>query len=143
MRAGAVLTYDYHRKTSDDALYGASLQDKITLTFGKGSTEDARNVDVMLFSGANRRPAGPFEDMTGNPVLILFLEHHVETLAQLLHANPRYLKDTIRAALRDKAHVEKADLTVQEKVLPGWQIRIEPVKDDPNKVRMNGLGAMT
>jgi len=140
---GEVLTYDYHRKTSNDALYGPSFQDKITLTIDKGSTGTTRTVAVMLFSGANRQPAGPFEDMSGNPLLTLFLEHHIQILSQLYHANPRYLKDAIRAAFRDKAEVDQTEVSVGGRSVPGWKVEITPFKDDPNKARMNGLDTMT
>ncbi|CAM5767235.1 hypothetical protein LMIY3S_02093 [Labrys miyagiensis] len=140
---GEVLTYDYHRKTSNDTLYGPSFEDKIKLTIDKGATEGTRTVDVVLFSGTHRQPAGPFEDMSGNPILSLFLEHHIEVLSQLYHANPRYLKNAIRAALREKANVDKADVPVGGKSVAGWRVRISPFKDDPNKARMNGLDTMT
>ena len=39
---------------------------------GKASGE--RNVRVEMFSAERRKAAGPFEGMTGNPVLSLFLE---------------------------------------------------------------------
>ena len=40
-----------------------------------------RNINVQMFSGQNRFPAGPFEDMPGNPVMSLFLEHHLRISA--------------------------------------------------------------
>jgi hypothetical protein len=141
--AGEVLTYDYHRKTSNDTLYGPSFQDKIKLTVDKGASSDTRTIAVDLFSGANRRAAGPFENMTGNPILSLFLEHHIDVLSDLFHANPRYLKNAIRAAFRDKATIDKADVTVGGHAMPGWRVRIAPFKDDPNGARMNGLDTMT
>lgn len=139
---GGVLTYAYHRKTSDQALYGPSIEDRISLAIRAGKTDATRTVDVALFSGANRRAAGPFEDMSGNPILSLFLEHHVDVLARMLQANPRYLKNTIRAALRDKAVVAKIDKTIAGKAVSGWSVEITPFKDDPNKARMKGLDVM-
>jgi len=140
---GEVLTYDYHRIASNPALYGPTFRDTIKLTIDKGSSNETRTIKVDLFSGANRRPAGPFEDMSGNPILSLFLEHHIEVLSQIYHANPRYLKNAIRAAFRDKAEIDEAKVMVDGKPLPGWRVQITPFKDDPNKARLNGLDAMT
>ena len=100
-RPGATLSYRYTRKSANEALYGPSFEDRIRLHIEKGDTEATRTVRVELFGRERRRAAGPFEDVSSNPVLMLFLEHHVEQLSRIVHANPRYLKNGIRAALRD------------------------------------------
>ena len=140
--ANQVLTYAYHRKSADDKLYGASFEDTIRLTLDKGETPQTRTVKVQLFSGANRRAAGPFENMSGNPVLSLFLEHHIGVLAESYRANPRYFKTAIRVALRDKAEVKPAEIPFEGRVLPGWRVTIQPFSDDPNKARLNGLDTL-
>ena len=140
---GDVLTYAYSRKTADDAKYGRSFSDTIALTIAAGDKADSRTVSAMMFSGANGRPAGPFPDMTGNPLLSLFLENHIGALSQQLHANPRYLKNAIRAGLRDKAEIVEAPVAVEGRSLPGWHIRMTPFRDDANKGRMLGLDAMS
>ncbi|MDT3380237.1 hypothetical protein RNI52_23140 [Labrys neptuniae] len=137
-----VLTYAYHRKSADDKLYGASFDDTIRLTLDKGETEQTRTVQVQLFSGAHRRAAGPFENMSGNPVLSLFLEHHIGVLAEAYQANPRYFKTAIRTALRDKAEVKPAEIPFEGRSLPGWRVSIQPFSDDPNKARLNGLDTL-
>jgi hypothetical protein len=142
-KMGEVLTYDYHRNTSNDTLFGPSFADKIKLTIDKGSSDSTRTITVDLFSGSNRRAAGPFENMTGNPILSLFLEHHIDVLSDIYHANPRYLKNAIREALRDKATIDKTDVTVGGHSTPGWRVRITPFKGDPNSASMNGLDTMT
>ncbi|MGJ4859413.1 hypothetical protein AB4037_11865 [Labrys sp. KB_33_2] len=140
--ANQVLTYAYHRKSADDKLYGASFEDTIRLTLDKGETPQTRTVKVQLFSGANRRAAGPFENMSGNPVLSLFLEHHIGVLAESYRANPRYFKTAIRVALRDKAEVKPAEIPFEGRALPGWRVTIQPFSDDPNKARLNGLDTL-
>jgi hypothetical protein len=79
-RPGDVLNYSYSRKTSDDGKFGPSFSDRIRLTIEKGEKAESRTVEVQLFTGANRRAAGPFLDMTGNPLLSLFLENHIGVL---------------------------------------------------------------
>ncbi|QEN86339.1 hypothetical protein FZC33_09250 [Labrys sp. KNU-23] len=140
--ANQVLTYAYHRKSADDKLYGASFEDTIRLTLDKGETPQTRTVKVQLFSGSNRRAAGPFENMSGNPVLSLFLEHHIGVLAESYRANPRYFKTAIRVALRDKAEVKPAEIPFEGRTLPGWRVTIQPFSDDPNKARLNGLDTL-
>ena len=109
-RPGATLSYRYTRKSANEA-----------------------------FGRERRRAAGPFEDVSSNPVLMLFLEHHVEQLSRSVHANPRYLKNAIRAALRDKYRIEAGESSVDGRPVKTWRVLIAPFVDDPNKARMNGL----
>ena len=109
-RPGATLSYRYTRKSANEA-----------------------------FGRERRRAAGPFEDVSSNPVLMLFLEHHVEQLSRSVHANPRYLKNAIRAALRDKYRIEAGESSVDGRPVKTWRVLIAPFIDDPNKARMTGL----
>ena len=142
-KPGDVLTYAYSRRTADEAQYGPAFEDEIRLTVAKGSTEATRTVDAELFSGARRRPAGPFADMIGNPVLSLMLEQNIEGLSKQLGGNPRYFKTAIRTALRDSAAVVPDMVRVGNRSEAGWRISITPFKDDPQKARMRGLDALT
>jgi hypothetical protein len=136
------LVYDYRQTNTNPQLFGPDVTDSIRLTVDPSPKADARTLRVQLFTGARHRAAGPFENVTGNPVLSLFLEHHVQALAQQLHANPRYLKNAIRAALRDKAAVTATEVTIAGRTLPGWRVRITPFVADPNKARMAGLDGL-
>jgi hypothetical protein len=138
-RPGATLSYRYTRKSANDALYGPSFEDRIRLHIEKGDAEATRTVRVELFGRERRRAAGPFEDVSANPVLMLFLEHHLEQLSRSVHANPRYLKNAIRAALRDKYRIEAGESSVDGRPVKTWRVLIAPFIDDPNKARMNGL----
>ena len=138
-RPGATLSYRYSRKSANEALYGPSFEDRIRLHIEKGDAEATRTVRVELFGRERRRAAGPFEDVSANPVLMLFLEHHLEQLSRSVHANPRYLKNAIRAALRDKYRIEAGESLVDGRPVKTWRVLIAPFIDDPNKARMNGL----
>ena len=142
-RPGDVLSYSYSRKTVDDAKFGPSFDDQIRLTVAAGDKPASRTLEVQLFSGGNRRPAGPFPNMTGNPILSLFLEHHVGRLSTQFYANSRYLKNAVRAGLRDKAEVTQTKIEVNGRSVAGWHVRMTPFRDDANKARMLGLDTLT
>jgi hypothetical protein len=142
-QSGATLTYRYARKASDEALFGPSFDDRIRLKLENGAAAGNRTVEVDMFSGSHHRPAGPFEDVSSNPVLLLFLENHVVELSQRLAANPRYLKNAIRAALRDRAVIEAAEITFGGKPLAARRITITPFAEDPNRARLKGLETLT
>jgi hypothetical protein len=96
-----------------------------------------------MFSGANRFPAGPFEDMPGNPVMTLFLEHHLGDLARVLSANPRYIKNAIRKGLRENATVTPTQIDYKGRKVDAWRIETQPFLGDKMKERMRGLDNLT
>jgi len=141
---GSTITYDYIRRSGiAKGPFGAPLQDQITIKVEPGKQADARDMQVEMFSGLNRRPAGPFEDMTGNPVVPLFLENHVMALSKVLEANPRYLKLAIRKGLREKATVTPVKVPFDGKEVDGWRIEMKPFEGDAMGERMRGLDTLT
>lgn len=141
---GSTITYDYFRRSGiAKGPYGPPLSDTIVFKVDQSKVADARDIRVEMFSGFNRVPAGPFEDMPGNPVISLFLENHLKGLAKLLEANPRYLKNAIRKGLRDKAEVTPTKVTFQGREVDGWRVVTKPFEGDPLTDRMRGMANMT
>lgn len=141
-KPGDTLSYAYSRKVTDAEL-GPSFDDRIRLMIEPGPGGDARDVRVDFFSVERHHAAGPFEGVTTNPVLMLFLENHLVDLSGRLKGNPRYLKNAIRSALRDRARVETADISVDGRTLKGWRITVKPFEGDANATRMRGLESLT
>lgn len=141
---GATLTYAYLRRSGiSKGPFGPPLDDTIKLGIEPGKTADSRDIRVQMFSGANRFPAGPFEDMPGNPVMTLFLEHHLIDLARVLMANPRYIKNAIRKGLRDNATVTPTQIDYKGRKVDAWRIETKPFIDDKMKERMRGFENLT
>lgn len=140
---GTPLIYRYNRMVSDPEL-GPTFSDRIGLLVEASASGDAaRDVKVDFFSGERHRAAGPFEGVSTNPVLMIFLENHVADLAGRLKGNPRYFKNAIRAALMDSTTVAPAELTVDGQTYAGWRITVRPFMNDANASRMRGLDALT
>ena len=142
--AGSVITYDYLRRSGiANGPYGPPLNDEIKLTIEPGNKEDNRTVKVQMFSGSYRVPAGPFPDMTTNPVVLLFLENHLKGLAGLMEGNPRYFKNAIRKGLREGATVTATQIEFKGKKVEGWRIVTKPFQGDPQAERMRGFDSLT
>ena len=141
---GSTMTYNYLRRSGiSGGPFGAPLQDTVALKIEPGKSPDARDIQVTMFSGLNRVPAGPFEDMAGNPVVSLFLENHLRALAKVLEANPRYLKLAIRRGLREKATVTPTKVAFDGRTVDGWRVVTKPFEGDAMTQRMRGLDDLT
>jgi hypothetical protein len=141
---GSTITYNYLRRSGiSGGPFGAPLQDTVALKIEPGKSPDARDIRVTMFSGLNRVPAGPFEDMAGNPVVSLFLENHLRALAKVLEANPRYLKLAIRRGLREKATVTPTKVEFDGRTVEGWRVVTKPFEGDAMTQRMRGLDDLT
>ncbi len=141
---GSTITYNYLRRSGiSGGPFGAPLQDTVALKIEPGKSPEARDIRVTMFSGLNRVPAGPFEDMAGNPVVSLFLENHLRALAKVLEANPRYLKLAIRRGLREKATVTPTKVEFDGRTVEGWRVVTKPFEGDAMTQRMRGLDDLT
>lgn len=141
--AGTTLTYGYLRRSGiAKGPFGPLLDDTIKLKIDAAAKPEDRNIRVEMFSGTNRFPAGPFEDMSGNPVIPLFLENHLKSLARVLEANPRYLKLAIRKGLREKATVTPVKVPYQGQEVDGWRVETRPFEGDGMAERMRGMDTM-
>ena len=139
---GAKLHYSYV-KTVADPSYGTGFKDEVVLTLAAGDDAQSRTTEMQLFSGANRKPAGPFRSDKQNPVLLVIFEENVQELSKLFKANPRYLKNAIRKAWRDNAKIEPAQDTIGGKTVAVTRISVTPFVNDAEADKMEGLQAMT
>ncbi|MCW2315569.1 hypothetical protein M2322_001103 [Rhodoblastus acidophilus] len=136
LKPGDGVDYSYSFRSADPNLFGPSFDDRIGLRVEPGAAPDKKKVAVEMFSAERRRAAGPFEDMSGNPLLSLMLEENLQRLAAVFQANPRYIKTAIRLALRDAA-------ATPDSAGDSWRVEVAPFKNDPHKARMHGLDTLT
>ena len=140
--AGSTITYSYSKKTTEPA-FGPSFDDHISMKLDAGADPTRRTVEVKMFSGVHAKPAGPFDSVEQNPVLLLVLEENVQEFSKMFKANPRYLKNAIRKAWRDDAKIVATDVMVDGKSVPGTRITVTPFVNDPETDKMLGLEGAT
>ena len=136
--AGAKLRYSFE-KTTVDASLGTPFKDEVVLTLAAGEDAQSRTTEMQLFSGANRKPAGPFRSDQQNPILLVILENNVQELSTLFKANPRYIKNAIRKAWRDNSRIEQAQDEIDGKSIAVTRITVTPFVNDAESDRMKGL----
>ena len=136
--AGTKLRYTFEKTTADPSL-GTPFKDEVVLTLGPGEDAKSRTTEMQLFSGVNRKPAGPFRSDEQNPVLLVILENNVQEMSALFKANPRYLKNAIRKAWRENAKIGPAQDEIGGKQVAVTRISVTPFVNDAESDRMKGL----
>jgi len=131
------LLYGYSQKSSDPALYGQAFEDQVALRLS-ASAEGAGEKDVLLdlFTGERQRTVGPLTRVSGNPIIMMFLERDVLQMSRHLGGQAVYYRNIIRLAFRENAKMEPATLTWQGKDVAGTKIVIQPFKDSAQGERM-------
>ncbi|MDX2258206.1 MAG: hypothetical protein NW205_04745 [Hyphomicrobiaceae bacterium] len=135
---GERLVYRLQRSVSEPKLLGPSFSDDITLSVRDVTPEGARNVDVVVFTGDRQRDTRAIDGLTGNPVLVFYLDRAVSNFAMLGGGNKAYLKNQFRIALRSTAKVEAVKATYDGKEIDAYRVTVVPYAYDKNKAKMQG-----
>lgn len=124
LSADQPLAYRHLRRSTVDGT-PADLDEVITLNLGA----DGAHVLVTMDAEGKPRPSA-FRGMTGNPILMVFLESVVRTVGQATGGSPFYLRNRIKEAMRDGMGEEtvKADLGGSE--LAAHRIELRPFEND-------------
>lgn len=138
LTAGAELTYRLERSPSDTARLGEPLSDDIKLVVRSVAASGGRDIDLRIFTGERAREVNGITDLTGNPVLVIFLDRAVSNMVRLTGGNAPYFKDRLRTALRDKATSETTKTEFEGKTLDATRIVVRPFDGDANAERMLG-----
>ena len=137
LKAPSRLVYSYSNKTADPALFGRSFDDEVALKLsasaeGKGE----KDVTLDMFTGDRQRVVGPLVNVSGNPIIMMFLESDVSQMKMHIGGQPVYYRNIIRLALRDKAKLEPAKFSWDGHEVEGTKVTIHPFADDPNGERL-------
>lgn len=136
--SGSELTYRLERSSTDTQRLGQPFSDDIKLTVKAVAANGARDIDLRIFTGERARDVNSISGLTGNPLLVMFLDRSVGNLVQLTGGTAPYFKDRLRAGLRDKAMSEATKAEFEGRMLDATRIVVRPFVGDPNAARMLG-----
>ncbi|MEQ1711653.1 MAG: hypothetical protein ABL908_09640 [Hyphomicrobium sp.] len=135
---GVEATYRLDRTVTDANLVGEPFSDDIKVAVKDVDAGGKREVVVRLFSGERARDPHTETDLTGNPLLVVFLDRSVSNFGLVGGGNRNYLKQQFRDALRDKADVQPAKVEFDGKTVDGYRITVTPFLGDKNAQKMLG-----
>ncbi len=138
VEAGQKLAYRFSRDPSKPDLLGAGFSDDITVDIKKVAADGTREVDVRIYTGDRAREPQIIDGLTGNPILVVFLDRAVASYMALAGGKVPYLKDRFRSALRDRATIEPVKVKMGDKTVDATRVTIAPYVGDPNATKMQG-----
>jgi hypothetical protein len=77
--------------------------------------------------------------MTGNPILMVFLESVVKTVSDATGGSPFYLRNRIRDALRDRLVEETVSVELGGAPIEAHRIALSPFADDAHAAELGAF----
>ncbi|MBU1210379.1 MAG: hypothetical protein KJ587_03780 [Alphaproteobacteria bacterium] len=137
--AGTKLTYNFERNASEPKLIGPNFKNVIELTVDKVNDNATRDVTVQIFRGELEREPRQIEGMTGNPVLVFFLDRAVSGFSLLAGGNGAYHKNRFRVAMRTEGGLAPVKFDYNGKEVEGYRLAIRPFTGDRKNIdKMKG-----
>jgi hypothetical protein len=140
---GTTLAYHFVREVSEPKLLGEPFKDDIQVDVVNETPDGTRTVVVKVFTGERGRPPQNITGMTGNPLLVVFLDRAVNNLAMLSGGNRPYLKQKIKMSLSNGAKVEPVEIAYNGGSVMGNRIEVKPFVGDANALKMMGYDGMS
>ena len=126
----AELAYRFEHSTADAKNHGEPFADEIRIEVGPPDEKHTLNsVTLDIFTESRNRRIGPLADVSGNPVIMVFLERDVFHMQARTPASLAFLRNTIRKAMREDAEVENVDIDFDGKTVAGKRVTIAPFAD--------------
>lgn len=138
VEAGQTLTYNLVRKTDQPELAGPGYEDQINVRINAVEDNGTRDLTVDVFSGDRKRDPQNITGMTGNPILVFFLDRAVFDYAGVAGGKRPYLKNRFKIALSKSATIEPVKVRYEGVEHDGYRVVITPYTDDLNKEKMRG-----
>jgi hypothetical protein len=136
--AGTDLVYKFDRTVSSPELLGQPFADEIKVEVKKVATDGTRSVVVKVFSGERARDPHAIDELTGNPVLVVFLDRAVASYMSVAGGKIAYLKDKFRTAMRERATVDPVKVKLGDKTVDAYRVSVAPYSGDLNASKMRG-----
>lgn len=139
LSAGTKLIYNFEREGSEPRLIGPNFKNTIELDIDKVNENGTRDTTVQIFTGERERDPRKIGGLTGNPVLVFFLDRTVSGFTLLAGGSPAYHKNRFRIAMRTEGGVTPVKFDYKGKQVEGYRLAIRPFTGDRKNIdKMKG-----
>jgi hypothetical protein len=132
---GEKLAYS-HVRSGDEAPDFLPVADgDITLVTGRAA-DGVRSLSMTINADGRQREVVDFPASGGNPVLMVFLESAVRSMAAMTGGSPFYIRNRIKDALRQGGDLTEVSQGFAGGTVSAREVTLRPFKGDPNSKRM-------
>lgn len=126
-----LLNYEFERSGS----YDMGFTDNVELQVVDLKPDGSKSAVVTFFSGERNMWTPPFESVTGNPVLGLYLQGDTHEMDRLTEGHWRYFHRRIKTAFAETAEMSTVEVDFDGKKVPATRIEIAPFALDDRRTR--------
>jgi hypothetical protein len=106
------------------------LVDTVTMHIEKIHPDGSKYVSFDFLTGENHQFFPAVDNFSGNPLLMMFLEHDVTEMKQQFGVAAAYFRDQIRAGFIDRATIADTSFDLDGKNLSGRLITLKPFAEN-------------
>jgi hypothetical protein len=135
---GQEIAYSHARSGNPAADFQPVVAGRILLVT-EPAQDGRRSLSLTIESEGRQREIVDFPASGGNPVLMVFLESTVRSMAALTGGSPFYIRNRIKDALRQGG--QPVDLSQDSALgqVAAREVVLHPFADDPNRDRMGAF----
>lgn len=126
------LYYDFVKRGS----YEEGFKDAVYLDITQINEDGSKNASLEFFTAErtqNTAGADNLTGITGNPVLVVYMQGDVYEMNRLTSGNWRHFQRRIKLAFSESAEIEPVTFEYDGKTVAGEKISIKPYLTDPRR----------
>ena len=109
---------------------GVPFTDKVDEQIIEIHADKTKLVNFDFLTGDHHEFYPSVDNFSGNPMLMVFLEHDVKEMKQQIGMSAAYFRDKVRAGFIDHATIEDTTYQLNGKAEPAQKITVTPFGDD-------------
>lgn len=132
---GDVFSYDHSSAGPEDRDFRGIKEGSVDVKMTIGS-DGLREVEITMNADGKKRVLDAFPASAGNPLLMVFMESSLRSMAGITGGSPFYIRNRMREALRVGGVVSDISFDVAGKSVAAQEVVFLPFANDPNAERM-------
>ncbi|HLZ67916.1 MAG TPA: hypothetical protein VKQ29_16955 [Aliidongia sp.] len=108
----------------------AAFADRVAVHIDEIHPDGTKYVSFEFLTGPHHAFFPAVDDFSGNPLLMVFLEHDVEGMKEQIGIAAAYFRNRIRTAFIDQAQMSETSIQLDGKTIPARRITLKPFAND-------------
>jgi hypothetical protein len=142
MPAGQEITYNHARRGPASPGFTPVMDGRIVIATGQAA-DGTPGLFLTIETDGRQHQIADFPGNGGNPVLMIFLESAVNSMAAISGGSPYYIRNRIKDALREGGDVADGPQDFAGQAVATHEVMLHPFKTDPNRGRMGEFAELS